>query len=406
MPITPPPPPPSPRKRTKTDEGERLLFARRPRPATILDLPDVALRIIGSLLSPPSRATFAVAMCRRLSEPSAALSRIAKNGVSVVIMELGTSVFSIMGGDEETGGLVGSDWNTLDFSEDMELASKIDDDDIAAVLCIASAQNHLKHLKLPPLKDGVTGRGLTLLRYSTVLETLDMDPERSYEWPDTRYTKEEVTNIVDAILALEGNSFRRLRSPGPNFARDKASLLSNRVGLTNVNSGCVTFGFTWDDLNNTVDFDLDMDQCYTCNDINVNACVTCDKSLMCGNANCCDHRDILMCQGTRMGGRSCTKFQCEGCKDRDDAVRGREVIECNQTEGREGRHHLCLPCMQRRCKMHADDEYMQTQVQAGVDPGPYCRHCTSYVLRDCFATSNQNENRMRAIRDLVVGDAR
>jgi hypothetical protein len=55
------------------------------------------------------------------------------------------------------------------------------------------------------------------------------------------------------------------------------------------------------------------------------------------------------------------------------------VIECNQIEGPGG-----LSCMQRCCRMHVDEDYRQEQAQVGVDPGPECRHCTAYVLRDTF----------------------
>jgi hypothetical protein len=64
------------------------------------------------------------------------------------------------------------------------------------------------------------------------------------------------------------------------------------------------------------------------------------------------------------------------------------VFECNQVEQSGGRHCLCLGCMQRRCRMHVDADYGQRQAQLGVDPGPECRHCIAYVLRDMFITLN------------------
>jgi len=231
-----------------------------------------------------------------------------------------------------------------------------------------------------------------------VLKTITTDPSRSYKWPDTRFTKGGVLNVVNAILGMEGNSFQRLHSPSPDCNQKFAPLLRNRMGMMNVHSGCVYFGITYDDLGETRAFD-NLDKCYTCDDVHVNICINCEKSMRCVNGNCCQRRNIAICGGSRPGGRSCVKFQCEECKDRDDIERGEKVIECNQVEGPEGRHHLCLGCMQRRCRMHVDENYWQMQAQAGVDPGPDCRHCTAYVLRDMFIQVNAARDQINAVRD-------
>jgi hypothetical protein len=194
----------------------------------------------------------------------------------MVMLKEGTKEFVIMGGDEQTSQLVRSEWETLDFLEDMELASKINDEDIAAVLCIASAKYFLKHLKFPLLKEEVTGKGLVLLGNSTVLETISMDTMLSYNGTDTRFMKEEVLKIVDAIVSLEGNSFCRLHSPGPNCALEFIPLLRNRMGLMNVNSGCVYFGITFNDIDNVWLIDV-IDKCYTCKEVHVISCTTCNK---------------------------------------------------------------------------------------------------------------------------------
>ena len=51
--------------------------------------------------------------------------------------------------------------------------------------------------------------------------------------------------------------------------------------------------------------------------------------------------------------------------------------------------------------MHVDADYGQRQAQLGVDPGPECRHCIAYVLRDMFITVNANRDAIFAFRDLV-----
>ena len=309
-----------------------------------------------------------------------------------------TKASAIMGGDTETGALVETEWETLDFTEDMELASKIDDVFIAAVLCLVGV--HVKHLKLPIMGGAITGRGLAVLGHSLVLETISMDPLRCYKRGDTRFMKDEVFNMVDTLLGVDGNKFKRLQSPGPNCAEKFAHLLRNRDGLMNLDSGCVYFGVTYDDLDE-IQFD-DLDKCYTCREVAVNACINCDKTMRCINGNGCEgSRDITICQGSRPGGQHCTKFLCGECMDRDDVSRANKVIECNQVEGAGGRHCLCLGCMQRRCRMHVDEDYAYYQAQAGVDPGPECRHCIAYVLRDMFITVHANRHVIAAVRDAV-----
>jgi hypothetical protein len=368
-------------KRQKTEEqgGERSPPA--PLTATLNNILNESLRHIASYLPSISRATFATAVM--VGSTEATLSRIAEQG-TMITLGAQTKASAIMGGDTETGALVETEWETLDFSEDLELASKIDDVGIAAVLCLAGA--HLKHLKLPLMGGRATGRGMAVLGHSTVLETISMDPLRWYKRPDNRFMKDEVFNMVDTLLDVNENSFRRLHSPGPNCADKFAHLLRNRVGVMNLHSGCVYFGVTYDDLDETR-FD-DLDKCYSCHEVAVNRCYNCEKRMRCINGKCCEGRDIAICQGSSPWERSCTKFLCEECKDRDDVSRGKKVFECNQVEQSGGRHCLCLGCMQRRCRMHVDADYGQRQAQLGVDPGPECRHCIAYVLRDMFITLN------------------
>ena len=125
---------------------------------------------------------------------------------------------AIMGGDTKTGDLVRTEWETLDLSEDLELASKIGDNDITVVLCLVGA--HLKHVKFPIMGRNITLRGMAVLGHSTVLETISMDPLRCYKRGDTRFMKDRVFNMVGTLLGVDENSFKRLQSPGPNCAEN------------------------------------------------------------------------------------------------------------------------------------------------------------------------------------------
>ncbi len=104
-------------KRLKMDEQDRT-FIPSQLDGPIHDIPDPALRQIASYLPCVTRAVFATVMAVRSAEPSVFLSRIAEQGF-MVRLEEGTKEFVIMGGDEQTSQLARSEWETLDFLEDM-----------------------------------------------------------------------------------------------------------------------------------------------------------------------------------------------------------------------------------------------------------------------------------------------
>ena len=77
------------------------------------------------------------------------------------------------GGGESYNNLCSVSWEDIDFGRiDKALARKLSDDDMAAILMVTNAVDTVKTLKLDHCVN-ITGRGLNVLRGSTVLEEID-----------------------------------------------------------------------------------------------------------------------------------------------------------------------------------------------------------------------------------------
>lgn len=105
-------------------------------------------------------------------------------------------------------------WDTLDFSVcESSLASKLSDDDIAAVLSCINAVKYMKKLKLTGCI-GITGCGLEPLRGSVVLEWIDANV---IYWKEERMKpmmcERTVLPILDSVIDTPGNSLKYVNLP-------------------------------------------------------------------------------------------------------------------------------------------------------------------------------------------------
>ncbi|KAL7449802.1 hypothetical protein ACHAWC_001820, partial [Mediolabrus comicus] len=126
-------------------------------------------------------------------------------------------------------------WDTLDFGEiEKEVASRLSDDDIKAVLWCIDAGNKVKRLRLTNCFN-VTGSCLEPLSGSEVIEQIDMSlvgdhkepilletwhPPLSHIWSssvcvpiDLRLSCEHVLPVLDSIISREGCSLKHLQFP-------------------------------------------------------------------------------------------------------------------------------------------------------------------------------------------------
>ncbi|KAL9179829.1 hypothetical protein ACHAXT_007799 [Thalassiosira profunda] len=127
-------------------------------PLDVCGLPDAALAHAASYLAAPSRALLGLA----LTAPSSSWTTVVEGRRDVPLSAASRAV------------LGGKRWEELDFEDiDKQLASRLTDADVGAVLAIIDARNHLKTLKLCGCVN-ITGEGLQLLRGSAALEHFDL----------------------------------------------------------------------------------------------------------------------------------------------------------------------------------------------------------------------------------------
>ena len=106
-------------------------------------------------------------------------------------------------------------------------------DDLYAILVCIDAQNHLKRLNLTHCFN-IIGYGLLPLQSSTTFEKLDLGLGRQCEMPhqynpeirnanfETKISEEVVFGILDSILNVEGNAFKRLQVHGSMWEHQDA----------------------------------------------------------------------------------------------------------------------------------------------------------------------------------------
>lgn len=162
----------------------------------ITNLPDGFLVNVSEYLPKPSKAMLAVA----LSAPSSSWN------VNSIPSDVSRAIVS------------SQQWDTLDFEEvNTELANKLTDDDISAILTCISAQDILKRLKLCGCTN-IEGWGLNPLQGSSILEQIDISILGKHENRDNNDVKskisvEAIAPILDSIISANGCSLKHIQFP-------------------------------------------------------------------------------------------------------------------------------------------------------------------------------------------------
>ena len=100
----------------------------------------------------------------------------------------------------------------LDFEDIGDLAGRLSDDDIVALLVCIDAKNKLKKLQLTGCKN-LIGYGLAPLRETSVLEHI------SLELPMECLSLVVFTSILDSIVDTEGNYLREIKVSNIKLAK-------------------------------------------------------------------------------------------------------------------------------------------------------------------------------------------
>ena len=108
-------------------------------------------------------------------------------------------------------------WGTLDFEDvEKELANKLTDDDIYAVLTCINAHDVLKRLKLCGCIN-FTGIGLNPLRGSMVLEQIDISLAPKYGRQEisqeAKISQTIIATILDSIISSDGCVLKYIQFP-------------------------------------------------------------------------------------------------------------------------------------------------------------------------------------------------
>ncbi|KAL9184907.1 hypothetical protein ACHAXT_002684 [Thalassiosira profunda] len=179
------------RQRTSPSGGDQHLNI-------LAHLPELALTHAASYLPRPSRALLAVAM----AAPSQSWQQYYSEGTPRTLSAAGRAV------------LGNGRWEELDFEEvEKELASKLTDDDVAAMLICIDAKTNLRKLKLSGCVN-ISGSGLEPLRQSVVLEHADLSLVGQHEKPNVRplpmLEVGVVCDVLQSIVRLGGNNSLKL----------------------------------------------------------------------------------------------------------------------------------------------------------------------------------------------------
>lgn len=349
----------------------------------IHDLPSGALECVACFLAAPSRALLDVALD---------VDGIDQNPSAA---------------DGPRNNIVGA-CDILDFGEiEKELATKLSDEDISAVLLHIDAVNRVKRLVLTNCVN-ITGAGLTPLRGSIVIAQIDLsliagceDPKIN---PEPQISCDEVLPILDSIIEREGCALKHLRFPfvwrkEPSIDSEFHAFLTryntmwtNRdivhcircnhnlqedtewIGLdTNVHDYGLQDYTCYKCLNNYCggdhpcndDEDMMLHHCNNCKQEYCSACATLVCCSCCGNYYCMGGDFFTYCSGWQCGdiicdncitARTCGLCGEKLCDDCNDLMHTcsscNEVrcIGCFEKEGGSGEEDLCHGCRVRKCE--------------------------------------------------------
>jgi len=348
----------------------------------ISDLPVGFIVDVSAYLAKPSRALLAAAFSARSSW---------KNDNDVYqLSPISTAI------------ITASQWDILDFEDDgKELANKLTDDDVSAVLTCINAHDVLKKLKLYGCIN-IEGHGLNPLRGSVVLEQIDISFSGKYEQryikPQPKISQEVVVPILDSIISANGCSLKYIQFPYKWLGREYGSLESSGpvrefrgrfnsfLSIRNQGVNCIR-------CNAMISLDLgewlndwfqNRRMCYEC--LQGPICNTCTRAnngvyscTRCRKKYCDDCVPRLRCQ-------NCRVTKCSGCG---------EMGECDECEEALCKSCLntCVGCGSCCCedcstyywcegdnckKAHCDDCYNGEEYD--VD---YCEDCNSSFCLDC-----------------------
>ena len=275
--------------------------------------------------------------------------------------------------------LSASQWDILDFEDlDKELANKLTDEDINAVLKYMNARDVLKKLKLCGCIN-IEGHGLSPIRNSIILEQIDISlvgkHDDLYFGIQSKISQAAVVPILDSIISSDGCSLKYIQFPwkwrgiGTHNASGEIHPISglrtrfNQYlhSRTSLGLSCSKCNANMRDYRDWLDgWFENMMICYECLKPICSDCARIhERAAFCGHCRkkyCTDCMPIPECA-------SCTHKYCKGCGDM------KECDECGNALCKDCLY-TCGGCNRTRCE-NCVEMYQ-------------CEGCTETHCEECY----------------------
>jgi len=226
----------------------------------------------------------------------------------------------------------------LDFEDIGDLAGRISDDDIVALLVCIDAKNNLKELQLTGCKN-LIGYGLAPLRETSVLEHI------SLELPMECLSLVVFTSILDSIIDTDGNSLREIKVSKIKLAKSNppvGKFLRKFHKILLIGDKCDHCQFCSNEEDREhVDDDFEVKtadmicfECFWC------TCEDCNYDADEGRIKECNNCGLTLCDDH--GGStcySCSDFHCSACADIVIVGAAKSCDDCYS------RYSICTDCI-------------------------------------------------------------
>jgi hypothetical protein len=289
-----------------------------------------------------------------------------------------------------------SQWDILDFEDvEKELANKLTDDDISAVLTCIGARDVLKKLKLYGCIN-FEGHGLNPLRGSVVLEQIDISLVRKHEDPQIEPTPkishEIVLPILDGIISTNGCVLKYIQFPWKwretypvvEFRRRYNQQLNTRgISCSKCNRNMNEVWLNDKLVNTNICYDCLKPICTQCDMDEADFCQHCTKKY------CTDCVPLTSCA-------SCSNAYCRGCiREMDTYVycdhHMRTCDSCDMTRCDDCSDYMdrCNSCGKVNCESCYDGEEYSVKYCDQGSCASYCRDCKLIMVKKdgvrCYA---------------------
>ena len=355
---------------------------------------------------------------------------------------------------------IGNDWDFLDFGQiEKDLAAKLSDNDMISILVHIDAINKVKRLKLTNCTN-ITGVGLRPLRFSTVIEQIDLSlvgqQQRPELDPEPPISCELVLPVLYSIVNQDRCALKHLEFPKiwrdidddtldttglTQFIMEYNEMIENR-GATSCSKCHQTLEHPYQPIimcyDDERDYGIQMSTCHQCLKYYCANCTDEDGNTYLNDCYTCERRYCKECCATKAGCASCPSKFCPGCLHHNCTNCNAEMCDfcyledfgpcdecklnwCSQCNGIDdlyirhchtcGVSRCCRECSEKegvngvhkchRCDLQSCDECRMKECQNGNNTCPFCLQMIAPLLfKEIKRLKNRNRSLGRRIQTL------